>query len=226
MGSDKTRMRVEFQSTHPLRGATCIFERLLHPMYFNPRTPCGVRLDAAEFRRVDTQFQSTHPLRGATRALALNRALRRYFNPRTPCGVRLLEKALDLVVIQFQSTHPLRGATSALVAYRCLRCISIHAPLAGCDRSVRWDGDFQQNFNPRTPCGVRLLRLVALPRPKRFQSTHPLRGATSGSQCTFLSRPYFNPRTPCGVRRTAPSQISASYLISIHAPLAGCDPLE
>ena len=33
---------------------------------FDPRTPCGVRLDKAENDVVDHIFQSTHPLRGAT----------------------------------------------------------------------------------------------------------------------------------------------------------------
>ena len=38
---------VEFQSTHPLRGATLILNLFLNSVsHFNPRTPCGVRLAA------------------------------------------------------------------------------------------------------------------------------------------------------------------------------------
>ena len=58
---------------------------------------------------------------------------------------------------------------------------------------------------------------------EKFQSTHPLRGATFrprfGSGCGW----YFNPRTPCGVRRALHRLIGDVRKISIHAPLAGCD---
>ena len=124
----------------------------------------------------------------------------------------------------FQSTHPLRGAT----AY-CSRCgevllISIHAPLAGCDQDLRalrrYDDDFNPrtpcgvrhgddpqdgaqvyDFNPRTPCGVRRGGAGRWRLTCGFQSTHPLRGATKslGHRGNLLF--YFNPRTPCGVRR-------------------------
>ena len=37
---------LQFQSTHPMRGATCSSLASERPWrYFNPRTPCGVRLD-------------------------------------------------------------------------------------------------------------------------------------------------------------------------------------
>ena len=101
------------------------------------------------------------------------------FNPRTPCGVRHGErgymaeygwisihapragcdKVLTLCMTAtatFQSTHPVRGATNP----------------------VQQRGIDHQHFNPRTPCGVRLLMF-----PPR-----------SGMD-------NFNPRTPCGVRR-------------------------
>ena len=57
------------------------------------------------------------------------------FNPRTPCGVRQRR----------EHCHSHAGS------------ISIHAPLAGCDR--RGDNLCLAcgNFNPRTPCGVRLV---------------------------------------------------------------------
>ena len=55
-----------FQSTHPVRGATQIRMYISSQrLYFNPRTPCGVR----HFRHSVYVFHI-------------------YFNPRTPCGVR------------------------------------------------------------------------------------------------------------------------------------------
>ena len=78
-------------------------------------------------------------------------------------------------------------------------------------------------FNPRTPCGVRLLARNVMNFPARFQSTHSLRSATDfyrgtgdGTKVSIHALlaecdPYrgtsdyhgdcFNPRTPCGVRR-------------------------
>ena len=147
--------------------------------YFNPRTPCGVRLYFGKRETAEKEFQSTHPLRGATRGAFTSCLSNLDFNPRTPCGVRLETCQLKGKRIVFQSTHPLRGATGLFpekyAAFQeisihaplagCDRgkhccCgsgrISIHAPLAGCDRSWTADCSCATDFNPRTPCGVRL----------------------------------------------------------------------
>ena len=59
--------------------------------------------------------------------------------------------------------------------------ISIHAPHAGCDIPKLTALLDILHFNPRTPCGVRhFLRKLTL-IVKGFQSTHPMRGATSAS---------------------------------------------
>ena len=109
-----------------------------HRGHFNPRTPCGVRLDRAKQPGVRIAFQSTHPLRGATSTLLL-----------------------VLMPARFQSTHPLRGATDPASRRPWNDSISIHAPLAGCDRVI-----------------------VETTRPDaQFQSTHPLRGATNFTVC-------------------------------------------
>ena len=79
--------------------------------------------------------------------------------------------------------------------------ISIHAPLAGCDTRLRGLCTRIENFNPRTPCGVRPSIRPTVLCVTIFQSTHPLRGATIEPLLRNLSR-----------------------AISIHAPLAGCDP--
>ena len=171
----------KFQSTHPLRGATRNGGNLIYSIL----------------------FQSTHPLRGATPAPA-----QRDIQPR------------------FQSTHPLRGATRLCMVYGMPTWISIHAPPAGCDKKIlsRWIhlfisihappagcdlcvaqfGNLAQNFNPRTPCGVRRLSDCINKTILVFQSTHPLRGATF-----YIVR----------IRGKIP-------LISIHAPPAGCDRVD
>ena len=190
----------EFQSTHPLRGATR-HQRSDHrqrpisihaplagcdvigivtigqPGDFNPRTPCGVR----------PQHQTRNPI-----------VL--YFNPRTPCGVRPGQAAVN--------------GTQEL--------ISIHAPLAGCDRGLRAARDAYRHFNPRTPCGVRHVRYIPPHTRCTFQSTHPLRGATRwpcGACCT-MAISIHAPLAGCDIIR---ERFFKELCISIHAPLAGCD---
>ena len=179
--SFKDAVRSLFQSTHPVWGATTVVAALVNWW----------------------KFQSTHPVWGATPG---GMALRHFnlisihaprvgcdetagevtlhdtnFNPRTPCGVR-------------QRRH----------CYEDNRCtISIHAPRVGCDENLilgalpphyfnprtpcgvrraipshSWSNS--PYFNPRTPCGVRRLPRPGFPMGRRFQSTHPVWGATEG----------------------------------------------
>ena len=101
-----------------------------------------------------------------------------------------------LALYVFQSTHPLRGATYRR-AYGGWRCgISIHAPLAGCDRRFCILVVSVGYFNPRTPCGVRPPRPRAIQRPWAFQSTHPLRGATGVQVNTQTVEPKFQSTHP------------------------------
>ena len=126
--------RAEFQSTHPLRGATSAFAYCGFGIVFQSTHPLrGATI--IFFNQFDFKFlfQSTHPLRGATKI-----------------APRVIEP-LDI----FQSTHPLRGATLVLDNRYDKITISIHAPLAGCDTMSPCSLRDPQDFNPRTPCGVR-----------------------------------------------------------------------
>ena len=169
-----------FQSTHPARGATAGFGRgryspaisihapregcdgvdkpyNRHCGHFNPRTPRGVRRKTDEEYYTELEFQSTHPARGATTWLLV----------------------LDRAGTIFQSTHPARGATRRRWwRGRTAPPISIHAPREGCDAPRLPGRKVSDDFNPRTPRGVR-------------------RG--SPTICKLFW--HFNPRTPRGVRR-------------------------
>ena len=84
----------------------------------------------------------------------------------------------------------------------------------GCDLLRRTSLWTTPNFNPRTPCGVRLLHKYLYLRGERiFQSTHPVWGATRSTSPAPLLSLDFNPRTPCGVRprRTGISQHSKKF---------------
>ena len=148
---------------------------------FNPRTPCGVRRRISPISLVGLIFQSTHPVRGAT-------------NVAHP-GSR--------EHIKFQSTHPVRGATDDMAEMLFAQAISIHAPRAGCDPQAATSPWMQRYFNPRTPCGVRLVCQRMIDAAAGFQSTHPVRGATAGPPVLPAHPINFNPRTPCGVRPTS-----------------------
>ena len=103
-----TLQRLIFQSTHPLRGATSNFDRCRSLwIYFNPRTPCGVRRFATQQCCCETnRFQSTHPLRGATYHLFKVLFGIWDFNPRTPCGVRLCFDRLSRWLKDFNPRTP------------------------------------------------------------------------------------------------------------------------
>ena len=117
----------------------------------------------------------------------------------------------------------MRGATYSYKKSIPRRTISIHAPHAGCDCGNADAMRHDPYFNPRTPCGVRLGNADKFNMILLFQSTHPMRGATTGRDRRRSRRYDFNPRTPCGVRRRCHCSLTSINPISIHAPHAGCD---
>ena len=149
-----------------------------------------------------------------------------HFNPRTPCGVRRSYFSLFLSRVIFQSTHPLRGATDVQPRPIGGDVISIHAPLAGCDNCVKiCDRNFHKFQSTHSLRGATYV-ILAFTFWVEFQSTHPLRGATMIAMYLFIKYFDFNPRTPCGVRPGNIVGYRIGDLISIHAPLAGCDTLS
>ena len=126
-----------FQSTRPVWGATsCASSSPGRTAHFNPRAPCGARLQPlkkfsiassisihaprvgrdiqqAKIPHCYGRFQSTRPVWGATRIGTLQDACKR-----------------------FQSTRPVWGATCYSRAGCCVGCISIHAPRVGRDYVV------------------------------------------------------------------------------------------
>ena len=161
---------IEFQSAHPVRGATARASSFRSPRPdFNPRTsqtPTGSR-----------RFQSTRPVWGATLAIFFTALLDKIsihaprvgrdtrrpprsataadFNPRAPCGAR----------------PDAQGCVCAAV----------------------------RNFNPRAPCGARLTGGYKVWYTQDFNPRAPC-GARRGRGYHGRFLPYFNPRAPCGAR--------------------------
>ena len=70
---------------------------------------------------------------------------------------------------------------------------------------------------------MRPLRRCAAPSPIKFQSTHPLRGATTYSGWVY-SMPNISIHAPlAGCDEEMSEKALRRLAISIHAPLAGCD---
>ena len=215
----------EFQSTHPLRGATYTSHSTMAHMRisihaplagcdqctactasaetnFNPRTPCGVR-PRFVYPFIPRARISIHaPLAGCDSS---SRSMVWYidnFNPRTPCGVRR----------QGGAGQP-RGGEYFNPRTPCgvrLQNIAIHTAIG--------------NFNPRTPCGVRPYTSHSTMAHMRISIHAPLAGCDClNFHPSMYSKSYFNPRTPCGVRPEQVNKLTYKTNISIHAPLAGCD---
>ena len=170
-----------FQSTHPLRGAISTSSPFL----------------------VIVAISIHAPLAGCDPTTICARPMCTDFNPRTPCGVRPRARRLFSAMPEFQSTHPLRGATKIMKGSPFYQDISIHAPLAGCDSGDCRPCHLRVNFNPRTPCGVRLPPEAWQSYPAYFNPRTPC-GVRLPPEAWQSYPAYFNPRTPCGVRRMIP----------------------
>ena len=196
-----------------------------HHQNFNPRTHRGVRPGWQRIEEIQWNFNPrTH--RGVRLSYtSLNVMVLWYFNPRTHRGVRLKNYYNETCQVKFQSTHPSWGATGdRVIVFYTWNDISIHAPIVGCDFMWISDTSFwnisihapivgcdpcsislsmtSEHFNPRTHRGVRRLCSHSISeRETIFQSTHPSWGATTG-----LGQKYYG------------------MMISIHAPIVGCDP--
>ena len=117
-------------------------DRRLRPealYYFNPRSPCGERQRAHGRQDGRGSFQSTLPVWGAT-------ARARAFH--APSA--------------FQSTLPVWGATAPSRLTGKIKLISIHAPRVGSDRGSMPSRVADRDFNPRSPCGERPAKRLAL----------------------------------------------------------------
>ncbi len=126
-----------------------------HSHSFNPRTPCGVRLDKPTDAQ-KTAYVSIHALRVECDGRRRTKPRReKSFNPRTPCGVRLYDEVTRAAQEVFQSTHSVWSATHADAAIHADYCVSIHALRVECDWAAGCAASRSSGFNPRTPCGVR-----------------------------------------------------------------------
>ena len=190
------------------------------------------------------EFQSTLPLRGATQPrkymtnlflISIHTPLAgsdntkitattsmTNFNPHSPCGERRCGIVLTLTPMNYFNPHSPCGER------RCGIVLTL-TPM--------------NYFNPHSPCGERptspacslistkfqstlpLRGATTFPhdstQSRRFQSTLPLRGATAGRCRVRWIRCYFNPHSPCGERPSITPRRASRMLFQSTLPLRG-----
>ena len=145
------------------------------------------------------------------------------FNPRSPCGERHGGEPDQGDCLEFQSTLPVRGATITAVCKYYLCIFQSTLPVRGATHRANRYVYLGRNFNPRSPCGERLLRRRSCSGSPLFQSTLPVRGATIGTL-------YAEGAEKISIHAPRAGSDSVGWLrpswcndISIHAPRAGSD---
>ncbi len=209
-----------FQSTHLKRGATRCQCSSLCVLYFNPRTSNEVRhrLKLHQLIRFNFnprtsnevrqgyhggndgngRFQSTHLKRGATSS-PWRLVAKGNFNPRTSNEVR---QSSNLAIRCFSHFNPRTSNEVRLFTDRLMQPLGNFNPRTSNEvrRKRLMQTRLDSDFNPRTSNEVRLDALRMITRADRFQSTHLKRGATGDVM-----------------------NVTASVIISIHAPQTRCD---
>ena len=151
------------------------------PRSFNSRTPGGVRLDTSDESTRARSVSIHAPREGCDGVHGgwLRGGHVSIHAPREGCDS--FGKSYLARLAQFQFTHPGRGATHPEGQSKEELGVSIHAPREGCDIIGELSVHTCNGFNSRTPGGVRLPHLKPPDASRRFQFTHPGRGATQPS---------------------------------------------
>ena len=131
---EKPCTMIEFQSAHPVRGATFFGFRILPaPLFQSTRPVWGATLTARRWP-TDGKISIHAPRVGRDCCARMVAAAHSDFNPRAPCGVRRwASRSSDLPRQYFNPRTPCEVRQCAKCSRRLAACISIHAPRAGCD---------------------------------------------------------------------------------------------
>ena len=193
---------LQFQLTHPTRGATQNTISSSSSSVISTHTPhtgCDMKSAETSIKSLLFQlthptrgatlhdetplcvclFQLTHPTRGATAVHHRNYTMFPNFNSHTPHGVRRGRSNSPSDFFQFQLTHPTRGATGSTDKNRTKIFISTHTPHTGCDTKglKKKNAKCISTHTPHTGCDTN--RVGKQTAQEQFQLTHPTRGATA-----------------------------------------------
>ena len=151
-----TLITTKFQSTLPVWGATfqrCIFRPA--GRYFNPRSPCGERLDEWGLGNEYSVISIHAPRVGSNRFLREALLPGWNFNPRSPCGERPIGGRAWSAYTDFNPRSPCGERPGRPLA---LWGASYFNPRSPCGERLALIMVFSSitvDFNPRSPCGER-----------------------------------------------------------------------
>ena len=131
---EKPCTMIEFQSAHPVRGATFFGFRILPAPLFQSTRPVWGATASHLTRRSSRRISIHAPRVGRDRLRAQKNLCCGHFNPRAPCGARRRARLKNRLRHLFQSTRPVWGATAIRGARARAEAISIHAPRVGRDK--------------------------------------------------------------------------------------------
>ena len=170
---------------------------------FNPRAPCGARPCKFWVIFEHLKFQSTRPVWGATNYIMffLRKQQISIHAPRV--GRDPLTMAIVIVCGGFQSTRPVWGAT-CLSQGLCLSPWRFQStrPVWGATLYTTFNFIASKYFNPRAPCGARLILIFCAVDIALISIHAPRVGRDSITFRENARLLHFNPRAPCGARRT------------------------
>ena len=213
----------EFQSTHPMRGATCVIGLCVRTINISIHAPhAGCDLGSGNITIEGTGISIRAPHAGCDSENVRFSPPVFNFNPRTPCGVRRICPCSSSRSNAFQSAHPMRGATSPTSARLLGNPFQSAHPMRGATKFKHLPAIHSAFQSAHPMRGATRLRPLLSPAAHisiraphagcdmrgwtmcivtvSFQSAHPMRGATGRSQLSF-----------------------SALFISIRAPHAGCD---
>ena len=215
---------IEFQSAHPVRGATAV------PAWWQLHTAISIHA----------------PRAGCDTRTMVTGAENKDFNPRTPCGVRRWIRLLLPGTTNFNPRAPCGARLDRPVIFGIRRPISIHAPRVGRDSLIQaplcvvlrrfqstrpvWGATFVVShqsgllqFQSTRPVWV---ATVSPPEHMwahhEFQSTRPVWGATAGADGNGGAA-GISIHAPRVGRDQLVESVCIGKIISIHAPRVGRD---
>ena len=157
-----------------------MFQPKQHHLYFNPRPPCGGRLDNIRTVTITVEISIHAPRAGGDKRKYNSKTYERLISIHAPRAGGDVQLDYKLHVGQVISIHAPRagGDIPIIISIWSIRPFQSTPPVRGATFSAQLDGKYWADFNPRPPCGGRPKKGCWYGFTDQFQSTPPVRGAT------------------------------------------------
>ncbi len=211
---------IEFQSALPVWGATIFFLLKIAHLLFQSALPVWGATFSNKFLWGFEKVSIRAPRVGSDIVCDYSKGSdSSSFNPRSPCGERPLLPLIISSISKFQSALPVWGATCVPHVILGFMPVSIRAPRVGSDKLSNWYYIDPKCFNPRSPCGERLLPPTKQLLHCSFNPRSPCGERLPQRKDSTASPMCFNPRSPCGER---PKQLLVLCFLQRFNPRSPC----